>query len=173
MNLRSVVALMLASLLGSGCAGFSLSEVRPGTPAAHVEATAGPPTDRIAEPDGSSVWLYARNPYGRVTYAVRVGPNGLVRDVEQRLSEENLKKLIVDETTGAQVRALFGPPNLITRFERQQRDIWEYPMIPGNPHSWMMLYVDMSYDGIVKEQGPASFLESEDAQVTPPFKTKT
>jgi hypothetical protein len=31
----------------------------------------------------------------------------------------------------------------------------------------------VTYDGIVKEQGPASFLESEDAQVTPPFKTKT
>lgn len=142
---------LICLTLLAGCASYDGSSLIAGkSTAADVEQLMGPPAEKIVEPAGDAVWFYPRGPMGRQTYAVRVAPNGLVRGVEQRLTVENMQKLVAGETTAKDVRALFGPPSRVTRLDRQQRDVWEYPMKNqiDVDHS---LFVQFSYDGILRE----------------------
>jgi outer membrane protein assembly factor BamE (lipoprotein component of BamABCDE complex) len=153
MNLRPLlsIAACAALLLLSACASYSGSSLVAGkSTASDVEQLMGPPAEKIGEPSGDSVWFYPRGPYGRHTYAVRVAPDGVVRSVEQRLTMENLSKLVAGETAAKDVRALFGPPSRAFRSDRQQRDIWEYPM-KNQVDVDHTLIVQFSYDGIVRE----------------------
>ena len=110
----------------------------------------GQPAERIAEANGDSVWFYPRNPFGRHTYAVRVAPNGVVREIDQRLTLANMQTLVAGETTAARVRSIFGPPYRITYLPMQKRDVWEYRMFNQIqiPHN---LFVQYSADGVVRE----------------------
>jgi hypothetical protein len=147
----SRILLLLCLALLSGCASYDGRGLIPGkSTASDVEQLMGPPAERISEPGGGSVWFYPRGPMGRHTYAVRVAPDGVMRGIEQRLTVENLQKLVADETTAKDVRALFGPPSRVTRLERQQRDVWEYPMKNQIDLDYS-LFVQFSYDGIVRE----------------------
>jgi hypothetical protein len=141
---------LLGAALLAGCASYDGRGLIPGkSTAADVEQLMGPPAEKISEA-GDSVWFYPRGPMGRQTYAVRVAPDGVVRGIEQRLTMENMQKLVADETTAAQVRALFGPPGYVTRLERQQRDVWEYRMKNQIDLDYS-LFVQFSYDGILRE----------------------
>jgi hypothetical protein len=110
----------------------------------------GPPAERIGAPGGDSVWFYPRGPAGRHTYAVRVAPDGVMRGIEQRLTVDNMQKLVAGETTAKEVRALFGPPYRVTRLEPQRRDVWEYRM-QNQIEVDYSLFVQYSSDGIVRE----------------------
>jgi hypothetical protein len=142
---------LVGAVLVAGCASYSGSGLVPGkSTAADVEQLMGPPKEKIGVAGGDSVWFYPRNPAGRHTYAVRVAPDGVVRAIDQRLTVENMQKLVAGATTANEVRELFGPPNRVTHLNMQERDVWEYRMlnpiqIPYN------LYVQYSADGIVRE----------------------
>jgi len=124
-----------AALIIAGCAAQDLgapAEVRPG-------------------PGGETVYYYPQLPYGRVTYAKRYGADGKLIAVEQRLTEENIAKVVKGRSTMKEVRDLLGPPYQPVTVERMQRDIWTYPMrIDGDPSpKWFL--VQMSPDGVVRE----------------------
>jgi hypothetical protein len=142
---------LVGAALVAGCASYDGRGLVPGkSVAGDVEQLMGPPKEKITTGGGDSVWFYPRNPAGRHTYAVRVAPDGTVREIDQRLTVENMQKLVADATTAREVRVLFGPPYRITRLDRQERDVWEYRMynpiqIPYN------LFVQYSADGIVRE----------------------
>jgi hypothetical protein len=111
----------------------------------------GEPAEKRAGPGGESVYWYPRLPYGRESYAARIDSEGKLIALEQRLTEENIAKVVRDRTTMQEVRDLLGPPFEPTKFARMQRDIWTYPMrIAGdlNP-KWFI--VQMSPDGVVRE----------------------
>lgn len=110
----------------------------------------GLPAEKIGAANGETVWFYPRHPFGRHTYAVRVAPDGVVRAIEQRLTVQNMQKLVAGETTAKDVRTLFGPPYLVTRFARQERDVWEYPMYDQVQVEYN-LFVQFSYDGVLRE----------------------
>jgi SmpA / OmlA family len=141
----------IAVLLMAGCASYSGSGLVPGTSrAADVQALMGEPAEKLAAENGDTVWFYPRLPTGRQTFAVRLSPDGVVLGVDQRLTEQNVRKLVAGKTTMKQVRLLLGPPFQTTRFERQQRLVWEYPMY-NDLQSAYNLSVQFSYDGIVRE----------------------
>jgi hypothetical protein len=152
MNPQSLLPLAAGAVfLLSACASYDGRDLIPGkSTAAEVEQLMGPPAEKIGEPSGDLVWFYPRGPMGRQTYAVRVAPDGVMRGIEQRLTVENLQKLVAGQTTAKDVRALFGPPSYVTRLERQQRDVWEYPMKNQIDFDYS-LFVQYSYDGIVRE----------------------
>ena len=118
--------------------------------AADVEALMGPPAERVPLAGGESAWFYPRMPYGRQTYAVTVGADGVVRAVEQRLTVQSMQKLQLGTTTAKEVRQLLGPPWRMSRLERQQRDVWEYSMYDARQFEFI-LYVQFSGDGVVRE----------------------
>jgi len=142
---------LLGTALLAGCASYDGRGLIPAkSTAAEVEQLMGPPAEKIGEPAGDTVWFYPRGPAGRQTYAVRIAPDGVMRSIEQRLTVENLNKLLAGETTARDVRALFGPPSYITRLDRQQRDVWEYRMKNQIDIDYN-LFVQYSYDGILRE----------------------
>ena len=149
-RLRWIFLLACAALLAA-CAAYDGRGLIPGkSVAGDVELLMGAPREKIGIAGGDSVWFYPRNPAGRHTYAVRVAPDGVVREIEQRLTVENMNKLVAGATEAKEVRALFGPPYRVTRLDRQERDVWEYRMfnqiqIPYN------LFVQYSADGVVRE----------------------
>ncbi len=146
--MRSILALSIAAAI-AGCAG---SELMPGqSTAADVEAKWGPAAERRTHPDGETVYYYPQLPWGHVTYAARIGADDRLIAFEQRLTEENIAKVVRGQTSAAEVRDLLGPPYQPMRVERMNRDIWTYPMrIPGYPTpKWFL--VQISLDGIVRE----------------------
>lgn len=146
---RGTWAALAAAALLAGCASYSGSTLVAGkSDAAEVEALMGPPDEKLALAAGESVWFYPR-PDGGDTYAVRLGSDGIVQSVEQRLTEENIATLRNGVSTRASVRELFGPPYSTTYFERLQREVWTYKyrivaerMAPS---------VQFSDDGVVRE----------------------
>ena len=137
--------LVLAFLLCS-CAGQQLVPGR--STAADVEAR-HPADKRIV--GGETVYYFPELPWGYRSYAARVGGDGRLIAVEQRLTEENLKKVVRDRTTGEEVRDLLGPPWEPTHYARMDRDVWTYPMRLGSDPTPKWFVVHISSDGIVRE----------------------
>jgi hypothetical protein len=150
-KLKTLRILLLAVALLQGCASFSGAGLVPGTStAAEVEALMGAPAERITAAGGDSLWFYPRQPTGLHTYAVRLSPEGVVRSVEQRLTEANLKKIVVDTTTAKEVRELLGPPWRTSHLALSDRDVWEYRMYNAVQREFN-LSVLFSGDGRVRD----------------------
>ena len=148
-RVRRAAWMLACSLLLAACASYDGSTLVPGkSTAADVEALMGPPDEKLASAGGSSAWFYTR-PSAGLTYAVTLGSDGIVRGVEQRLTEENIAKLEIGVSTQQTVRALFGPPNNTTYFERQQREVWGYKYRVVAER--MVLWVRFSNDGVARE----------------------
>lgn len=145
--LRIVAATAL--LLAAGCASYDGSTLVPGrSSATEVEALMGRPAQTLQQ-SGEAVWYYPRGPAGWHTYAVRIGPDGVVRAVEQRLTVENIARLQAGSTTRQEVRELFGPPFETGYLPRQMREVWGYQLLEVD-FKWQ-LWVQFSDDGVVRE----------------------
>lgn len=149
MKLKLFAAIFV--LLLAGCASFDGRGLVAGqSTAKDVEALMGVPAERIKLPDGDTAWYYSRQPTGRMMYAVRVSPDGVMRSREQLLTEQNIARLYRDTTTREQARVIVGPPWRTSRLERQERDVWEYTMFNAGLEEYF-LYLQFSYDGILRE----------------------
>ena len=100
---------------------------------------------------GETVYYFPELPWGYVSYAARIGADGRLIAVEQRLTEENVAKVVRGKTTGDEVRDLLGPPWEPIHYARMERDVWTYPMrIAADPTpKWFV--VQLSPDGLVRE----------------------
>jgi hypothetical protein len=141
---------LAGAVLAAGCASYSGSGLVPGKSSAReIEQTMGAPAERSAGPGGEMVWFYPRGPAGWHSYAVRVGPDGILRGIEQRLTVENVKKLEPGKTTKQEVRELLGPPFTVSRLPFKPREVWEYQFLEVE-FKWN-LWVQFSDDGVVRE----------------------
>jgi hypothetical protein len=143
----------IAALALAACASFEGRGLVPGrSSAAEVEALMGPPAERRQAANGETWMYYPRQPFGRSMYVARVGGDGKLVAIEQRLTDENVARLVPGTTRAADVRALLGPPYGVTRFPRLEREVWQYHMRRyGNPGMPFALYVQLSPDGVVRE----------------------
>jgi hypothetical protein len=147
-TLASAIALVLVSLVGA-CASYDGRGLVPGqSTTAQVEALMGRPAERLSTAAGETVWFYPHAPAGRDTYAVRMRADGVLISVEQRLTKENVARVVPGKTTPQEVRELFGPPWQVSRAPLTQREVWDYPMLVDN--KLMNFYVQIA-DGIVRE----------------------
>jgi hypothetical protein len=152
--LESVSRIVTAalSLALAGCASFDGRGLTPGqSGAAEVERVMGAPAEKRQV--GAETWyFYSRQPYGRVTYVARVGPDGRLVGLEQRLTDANVAKIVPNTTRAQDVRDLLGPPWTAVQYGQLDRNIWTWwmhrygdPGVPGE------LVVQMSPDGVVRE----------------------
>ena len=116
-----------------------------------VQSIMGKPVETQALANGDTVYWYPQLPWGHVSYAARIGPDGRLLAFEQRLNDENISKIVRGQTTSKEARALLGPPWQPQRYPNLERDVWTYPMkLPG--HGLPKWYVvQFSYDGIARE----------------------
>jgi outer membrane protein assembly factor BamE (lipoprotein component of BamABCDE complex) len=138
-------------LLLAGCAGFEGRGLGTQSTAADVERVMGTPVERRQV--GGETWLYyPRQPFGRKTFVARLGADGRLIAIEQRLTDENVARLVPNTTRAEQVRELLGPPYNSTQFARMDRNVWTWHMRRyGDPGIPAQLNVQMSPDGVVRE----------------------
>jgi hypothetical protein len=149
--MRRIITLA-AVLFGAGCAssGFDGGDLVPGQSSqAEVEKSMGKVAERQSGAGGETVLWFLRQPYGRVSYAARIGKDGKLVALEQRLIPENLAKVEPGKSTEQEVRAILGPPWRIDPFPRQQRTAWTYAAQGMNPQQYI---VQFSSDGIARER---------------------
>jgi len=147
--MRTILACLAVAALAAGCAWYDGRTLIPGrSTAAEVEDTMGRPAER--RPSGSdSIWWYPRGPMGFHSYAVRIGADGVLLGIEQRLTVANVGKLVPGRSTREDVRELFGPPFVVSELPRLQREVWEYQLLEVD-FKWK-LWLQFSSDGLLRE----------------------
>src|SRR6185503_17573235 len=80
---------------------------------------------------------------------VTVGSDGVVNSVEQRMQYATFAKVVANASTKKEVNELLGPPGKQGRFDRQQRDWWEYRYFLAPDHR--VVWIQFSDDGVVRE----------------------
>jgi len=145
--LKACIALLAA--LVAGCASYDGHTLQPGKATAQdVTALMGAPGMEVKRPNGDT-WLYfPRHPWGRVTYVAALGPDGLLINVEQRLTYDNIHSIHKDMRI-EDVRLLLGPPRYVWRMPLTGWDIWEYAWWFANREK-RVLWVYFSDDGVVR-----------------------
>ena len=118
----------LAALLGAtaGCDYFALQELRPGVSTAReVQERFGNPAMEWRNDDGSLTWEYPRGPQGVDTYMITLGPDRVLRSIEQVLTEAHYARIEpgMDE---AQVRRILGRPGSINRYPAKPETVWDW-----------------------------------------------
>ncbi len=161
--MKLVFALLLAAAL-AGCASFDGRGLPAGASAADVERVMGRAAER-REVANETWYYYPRQPFGRKTFVARMGADGRLIAIEQRLTDENVAKIFPNTTRAEQVRDLFGPPYYATQFPRMQREAWTWHMRHfGDPGIPVSLNVQISPDGVVRE---VYILDESDTQNLP------
>lgn len=147
--MRRIIALAVV-LVGAGCAGsgYDGGDLTPGVSTmAEVEKDMGAPKDKRAGPNGETVLWFPRLPAGRVSYAARIGKDGRLIAVEQRLTRANLELLKPGVSRENDVRDLLGPPQTVQWFERQDINAWSYNARGITPQIYV---VEIAKDGVVR-----------------------
>lgn len=143
---------LLLVLLLASCASFDGRYLVPGqSTLAEVEKAMGPAADKRPGANGETVYYYPRLPWGYESYAARIGADGKLVRVEQRLTEDNIGRVKAGATRADEVRDLLGPPYEPMKQARTGKEIWTYPMrIAGYPRpKWFLVHV--SPDGLVSD----------------------
>jgi len=148
-----VKAAIALALLLAGCASFDGRGLVAGQSTADdVERLMGAAADKRTRPGGETWLYYSRQPFGRKTFVARIAPDGRLVALEQRLTDENVAKIVPQTTRRDDVRELLGPPYLVSTFPRMEREIWQYYMRHfGDPGVPLTLYVQFSPDGVARE----------------------
>ena len=142
--------LVLVAAILAGCSSFR--QPQPGDTVEQLQAAMGTPADKRVHSDGETLYYYPLQPHGLAMYVARVGKDGRVVSVEQRLTDENVARLEKGKTRADDVRDLLGPPWKVWPYPRMQREIWEYRMAAGNSGNVPQgLYVQFSPDQLVRE----------------------
>jgi hypothetical protein len=139
-------------LIAAGCASFDGSSLKPGqATSADVERVMGTPAE-TRKVGGETFLYYPRQPFGDATFAARIGRDGRLIGIEQRLTDANVAKIVPNVTTGQQVRDLLGPPWQTSHYALNDRTVWTWYMHEyGDSSLTEELDVQMSPDGVVRE----------------------
>lgn len=115
----------LLSLLGCD----RTHELRPGvSTTADIIDKMGRPTMEWQE-GPNKVWEYPFTPAGTRNYMLTVGPDGVLKAMDQVLTPENFAK-VGKSMTREQIRRLLGKPASVEFFQLKQEEAWEWKEAP-------------------------------------------
>ena len=122
---RLVLGVWIVGIFAA-CDVDPLSRLRPGSSRLEdVRQIMGQPTLEWRHDDGTLIWEYPRTPEGLVNYLLVIGPDQVLREVRQVLSEENFRR-IKPGMAMDQVRYVLGRPAHERRFSLQQETVWDW-----------------------------------------------
>ena len=147
---RAVLMLgALLSLLGCDRTG----ELRPGiSTTAEVIDKMGRPTMEWQE-GADKVWEYPFTPEGTRNYMLTIGPDGILKAMEQVLTPENFAR-VQPGMTREQIRRLLGRPARVEVFANLGEEVWEWHIegMPHNEETYFNVFFDTG-SGLVKKAG--------------------
>lgn len=149
-----IAAAVAAAAALAACDTAALHEIRPGvTTADEVRARMGAPGFEFRNDDGSVTWEYTRQPAGVDCYMITLGPDRIVRRLEQVLNDANYAKAR-EGMDRDQVRRLFGKPANVMVFDNLREEVWEWKIqgVPHNELTFFNVYFDTG-SGLVKKAG--------------------
>jgi len=122
-----------------------------------VLASLGPPSQEQST-TGGAILVYARAPYGKSTYFVRLDAQGRVAGWEDVLTPANFEKISVGMGSG-EVERLIGPSKIMRTVNSRGHKAWLYPFHNSTCQIFM---VEMSPQNQVvgTGHGPAPECES-------------
>ena len=116
----------LLTILLPACDSVSLEKLKPGlTTMQQTQEIMGPPAMEWQDADGSVTWEYPRMPNGIVNYMIDFGPDQVLKEVRQVLTEENFAR-VKDGMSREQVRRLLGKPASEQFFSLKQEYVWDW-----------------------------------------------
>jgi len=147
--MRRILYPALALLL-AGCAGGVVDRrsLVPGHASSEdVEKVMGPAAYKRSAANGETVLWFPRV-NERANYAARIGRDGKLIALEQRLTRENFEEIKRGASRESDVRDLLGPPKQVDPAPRQQRSVWTYAAQGSEPQ---VIVVQFYADGVVRE----------------------
>ena len=147
--MKLIVAAVVTATLAA-CASYNGSQLVPGkSTGAEAEKLMGAPDQSLKLANGDTALYFSRLPFGRAMYVVTVGPDGVMKSIEQRMTYASFAKVVANSWTKKEVAELLGPPGRTGRFDRQKREWWEYRyrLMPD----FRVVWVQFSDDGVVRE----------------------
>ncbi|MFZ4538751.1 outer membrane protein assembly factor BamE domain-containing protein [Propionivibrio sp.] len=127
--LKKLFAGLLSGLIAAflpACDGINLDKLKPGiSTAQNVREIMGPPTMEWTDADGTLTWEYPRTPEGIVNYMIVFGPDKVLLEVRQVLSEENFAR-VREGMSKEQVRRLLGKPAREHYFPLKKEHVWDW-----------------------------------------------
>ena len=146
--LRSLAA--VAARVGfHGFDALHFARLKPGS------ATTGEVRERLGTPaadwtngDGGTTWESTRGPEGSSCWMLTLDARGVLRTVEQALTEENFAR-IEKGWSAERVRRLLGRPASEMEFPLKPEVVWDWRIEPALPGNRAWFHVHFSPDGFV------------------------
>lgn len=126
---------LFAAIGLAACDYFALKDLEPGVSTAmDVRDRLGRPGTEWQNDDGSVTWEYSRQPEGTKCYMVTIGPDGVLRSIEEVLNESHFAR-IERGMTGNDVRRILGRPASQQYFELSRETVWNWRIESAPPAS--------------------------------------
>lgn len=117
----------LLSALGlPACDNDLLARLKPGvTTASEVRRIMGEPGMEWKNPDGGRTWEYTRQPEGNQCYMITLGPDEVLKSVEQVITPENQAR-VRPGMSKDDIRRLLGKPRSVQTYSLKQEEVWDW-----------------------------------------------
>lgn len=147
--MKRVMAWLCALLSAAGiaaCDYVNLRELQPGVSTAlEVRDRFGVPHMEWRNDDGSVTWEYSRQPEGVECFMITIGPDQILREIDQVLNEGTFAR-VQRGMRGDEVRRLLGKPASSQFFQLKQETVWEWRIDQGQPTGGGPTYFTVTFN---------------------------
>ncbi|CAG2135756.1 Beta-barrel assembly machine subunit BamE [Cupriavidus plantarum] len=144
----AAAAATAAAMVLAGCAQLQPVQTADkliGSPESAVRQTFGEPTDTFQLADGTTRWIYSKQPYGYDIYAADFDANGRLKNFREMLTEAEIYKAQPGVWTKKDVLERWGRPREpINYYPLMKREAWSYRMYvsPYQPAHFSVYFTD-------------------------------
>lgn len=131
--MRRLFSLLVGTVAVAGlaaCDAVTLNELKPGVSTGYeVRDKLGKPGIEWRNDDGSVTWEYTRQPEGTECFMATVGPDNVLKSLENVLTPQNFAR-VQPGWTKDQVRRLLGKPRSVQSFALKKEEVWDWRLPP-------------------------------------------
>jgi len=156
--MRKLLSFLLGALalIGlAGCDAVNMKDLKPGVSTGYdVRDNFGTPGIEWRNDDGSVTWEYTRQPEGTECFMATIGPDNILKSLENVLTPQNFARVEAGWTKD-QVRRLLGKPASSQFFQLKQETVWDWRISHGAPGASDPVFFTVSFntDGRVTGTG--------------------